>query len=84
MPVDKSHLASILSRLSGSSYENCLSAVNKGSSLSSLAGQFKISDSVLAAELSSATGRLYEDSLRDVSLSSDMISRSTYRHGWGK
>lgn len=93
MKSTEGELAAMLSKLSGSGYENCLSAVRKAaaidqfgnvrsSALDGLAGGVGISNSVLASALSKVTGMLHEDALREVNGGSDRMA-PVYRHGWG-
>ena len=93
MRASESELAGILARLSGSGYENCLSAVRRtgavdgggnvqSAALDGLAGSFHVSNASLASALSKATGSLFEDTLRNVNSGSNPLF-PTYRHGWG-
>lgn len=92
MKMTSSELASIVSNLSGRSFESCLHDVNEANaidafgsvrtdSLDSLAGRLMIPGSALASALSRATGRAFEDVTRDVNRGADPM-RPTYRSGW--
>lgn len=93
MGTSESELAGILAGLSGAGYENCLSAVRRtgaidslgnlqSSALDGLAGSFHVSNTSLASALSKATGRSFENTLRDVNSGGNPMF-PTYRHGWG-
>ena len=92
MKMTSAELASLISRRTGSSFENCLSSINdvgavdrfgtiRADTLDSLAGRFQMSNSSLSSVLSRATGRLIEDVARDVGSGATPM-RMTYRSTW--